>query len=276
MGNLWSGAVWASMGALVGALGSADAAAAGTSGAAWIVTPGEAVCRTEIDLVSRSGATVPIQLQSDGQQVALLFAKDDIPASAFLPIRIDQKPFANLVQRSVDGKSATMVLSDATLAALRRGTILQVAWLTDEIVKASLGGSEQGVVDLRTCGAQVAGQHRARVAAQQEQQARAEADARAKAVADEQLATARAQTAAAEAERQRVAAEALRASADADRLSAEADRQRAAMAESQRQQAQQAQAAQWDNAQAPQTWTPYRQRVYRGRAYYPDDDYDNN
>jgi hypothetical protein len=273
MGNLLSGAAWAFGGALVGALGSADAAAAGTSGAAWIVTPGEASCETQIDLVSRSGAIVPIRLESDGQQVALVFAKDEAPASAFLPIRIDQKPFANLVQRAADGRSATMVLSDATLAALRRGAILQVAWLTDGIVKVSLDGSDRGVVDLRTCGAQVAEQHRARVAAREVRQVRADAEARAKALADEQLAAARAQTAAAQAERQRAAAEALRASAEADRLSAEADRQRAALAESQRQQAQ---AAQWDNAQSPQTWAPYRQRVYRGRAYYPDDDYDEN
>jgi len=197
---------------------------------AWAITPEDAACHTDLELVSRSGAVAPIALISDGEHVALRFAKEGMPGEAFLPIRIDGKPYSNLVQRTGEEGLAVMNLSDETLAALRHGKILQVAWLADEAVSASLAGASQGIVDLRSCGVQVAGQHRVREAELDVQRA----EARAKAVADEQLAAARAQTAAAEAERQRVAAETERARAQAEALSAQAEQQRA-VAEQERQ-----------------------------------------
>lgn len=203
------------------------AAAAGLEAAAWAITPEDAACHTEFELVSRSGAIAPVALISDGEHVALRFAKEGVPSQAFLPLRVDGKPYANLVQRTGEEGLAVMNLSDETLAALRHGKTLQVAWLADEAVSASLAGAGQGIADLKTCGAQVAGQHRAREAELDAQRARQLADARAKAVADEQLATARAQTAAAEAERQRLAAEARKASAQAEELAAKAVQERA-------------------------------------------------
>jgi hypothetical protein len=193
-------------------------------------------------MTARSGAVAPIALISDGERVALRFAKEGVPGRAFLPIRIDGRPFSNLVQRTGEEGVAVMNLSDETLAAMRHGKTLQVAWLSDEAVSASLAGAGQGIADLRTCGAQVAGQHRTREAELETQRVHAQADARAKAVADEQLATARAQTAAAEAERQRVTAEARRADAQAEELTAQAVQQRAmaeerALAEQDRQRA---------------------------------------
>ena len=274
-----SGVAAAAAGVLAGFLGLSTAQAA-VQGAAWTITPAIDSCRAEIELAGRTGPGAVVRLESDGQRVALLFSKDNVPASAFLPIRIDQKPFANLVQRAGDARSAAMILSDATQAALRRGRLLQIAWLTDEVLTGSLGGSDQGIADLRTCGVQVAVQHRALVEAQAVEQARAEADARARAVSDQQLAAAKAQAAVAEAEHQRVDAEARRAAAEADRLSAEAERLRAVAEVQQRQ----AQAARWDEQLAPQDWGSYRQPqpYYRqpapngGRAYsYGDPRYDN-
>ncbi len=61
-----------------------------------------------------------------------------------------------------------MGLSDETLAAMRKGGVLQIAWLSEEAVRTSLAGAAQGVADLRTCGAQVSAQHRVRLAAQEE------------------------------------------------------------------------------------------------------------
>jgi hypothetical protein len=121
-----------------------------------------------------------------------------------------------------------MGLSDETLDAMRHGRVLQIAWLSDESVSASLIGAAQGIADLKTCGAQVAGQHRA--------QARAQAAARASAMADQQLIIARAQAAAAEAARQRAAAEAeeMTARVEQDRAIANAERQRALARERQR------------------------------------------
>jgi hypothetical protein len=203
------------------------AAAAGLEASAWAISPEDAACHTDIELVSRSGAIAPIALISDGEHVALRFAKEGVPSQAFLPIRVDGKPFANLVQRTGEEGLAVMNLSDETLVALRHGKTLQVAWLADEAVSASLAGAGQGIADLKTCGAQVASQHRAREAELDAQRARQLSEARAKAVADEQLATARAQTAAAEAERQRLAAEAQRASAQAEELAAKAVQERA-------------------------------------------------
>jgi len=201
--------------------------AANLEASAWAVTPDEAQCHTDFELVARSGAVAPVTLISDGEHVALRFTKEGVPSQAFLPIRVDQKPFANLVQRTGEEGLATMGLSDETLAAMRRGKTLQIAWLGDEAMSASLAGAAQGLADLKTCGAQVAGQHRAHEAELETQRARAAADARARALADEQLAAARAQTAAAEAVRQRAAAE-------ADELAAQAEQQRA-MAEGERQ-----------------------------------------
>lgn len=269
---LRTGAVEAPVLMLIGllAVGSAQAAPAGL---AWIVTPADAACFTEIELVGRSGAPVEVRLESDGQTVAMRFAKEGSPARAFLPIRVDQKPYANLMQRTDDAKGAVMVLSEQTQQAMRRGKMLQIAWLADEPLAGSLAGSEQGVTDLKTCGAQVYAQHRERLLDQAEQQARAASEARAKVLADEQLAAVRAQTAAADAERQRQAAEARAAQAQADRLAAETARQQA-LAESQRRQAM---AAQYQYP-AEQRWTPYRdQPAYREAPYreapaYSDDD----
>ena len=212
--------------AVAGPAAAAGLEASGLQASAWAITPEDAACHTDLELVARSGAVAPIALVSDGEHVALRFAKEGAPSQAFLPIRVDGKPFANLVQRTGEEGVAVMNLSDETLAALRRGKTLQIAWLSDEAVSASLAGAGQGIADLKVCGAQVASQHRAREAELEIQRARTQAEARAKAVADEQLATARAQTAAAEADRQRIAAEAQRARAQADELSAQAEQDR--------------------------------------------------
>jgi hypothetical protein len=202
-------------------------AAAGLEASAWAITPEDAACHTDLELTARSGAVAPIALISDGDHVALRFAREGVPSQAFLPLRVDGKPFSNLVQRTGEEGVAVMNLSDETLAALRHGKTLRVAWLSDEALSASLAGAGQGIADLRTCGAQVAGQHRVRQAELDAQRTHAQAEARAKAFADEQLATARAQTAAAVAERQRVAAETRRANAEAEELAAQAVQQRA-------------------------------------------------
>jgi len=91
-----------------------------------------------------------------------------------------------------------------------------IAWLADEPVTAKLTGSEQGLNDLRICGAQVNAQYRANLAARQEASARAEAAARAKQLSDEQVALVRAQKDAAEAQAQQVAEQTRRQQADAD------------------------------------------------------------
>jgi hypothetical protein len=212
--------------AVAGPLSAGKAFGAGLEPAAWAITPEDAACHTDLELVARSGAVAPIALISDGERVSLRFAKEGVPSQAFLPIRVDGKPYANLVQRTGDEGVAVMGLSDETLVALRHGKTLQIAWLADEAVSASLFGASQGIADLRTCGAQVVGQHRAREADLEAQRVRAEADARAQALADEQLAAARAQTATAEAERQRVTAEAQRANAEAEELAVRADQAR--------------------------------------------------
>ena len=192
---------------------------------AWVVTPAADTCRTELELTGASGASAEAALVSDGDKVELVFARPEAPERAFLPIRIDHKPFANLVLRQADGKTAAVELSPDTLAALRKGGALQISWLADEPLQTSLTGSEQGLADLRTCGVQVAQRYRAQQAAQSDAQARAEADARSKRLADEQFAVAQAQKEAAEAEAQRSAAEAehLRAQTEADRRRAEAE-----------------------------------------------------
>ena len=260
--------------AVAGPLSAAAAgygASASMGAAAWAVTPGDSVCNTELELVSRSGAIAPIAFVSDGDHVALRFTKAGVPSEAFLPIRVDGRPFSNLVQREGDEGLALMNLSDETLAALRRGKTLQIAWLGDEAVSASLSGAGQGFIDLKSCGAQVMGQRRARDAQAENDRLRQQAEARAKAVADEQLKAARAQTAVAEAERDRVAAEAQRVKAQADQMAAQADeaRQRT-VAEQERQRAiaaQQAYYGYYPPAQQAQQQQP--PPYYYPRYYYP-------
>jgi hypothetical protein len=198
----------------------------------WFIKPTDDACRTDIELTGRSGASVPAVLVSDGQRVVLQFAKEDVPERAFLPIRIDQKPYSNLVMRTEPAGTGELVLSEATQAAMRKGATLQIAWLSNEPVSAPLAGSEQGLPDLRTCGAQVFAQHRERLVADQEAKARAEAEGRARQVAEAQLEAARAQQAAADAERQRLANdEAQRRwaeqEAERDRIYRQAEQERA-------------------------------------------------
>jgi hypothetical protein len=253
-------------GALAGALLTASAATAAVHGEApaWLVTPAYDVCRTEIDLVGASGGITPVSLVSDGETFQLMYPKADAPERAFLPIRIDHRPFANLVLRQANGRGAAMLLSPETVAALRKGGVLQIGWLVDEPVQARLTGSEQGLNDLKVCGAQVAARLRTQQAAAREAKLRADADARARAVTNEQLAAAKAQREVAEAEAQRTAAETERLQAQAA-----ADRARAlAEAEAVRQRAE-------DDARTDSY--PYaRAGAYpdpRAAGYYPDDPY---
>ncbi|MDB5434709.1 MAG: hypothetical protein JWR47_966 [Phenylobacterium sp.] len=252
----------------VGAV-AGPSAAENLEASAWAITPEDAACHTDLELVARSGAVAPVALVSDGERVMLRFTREGVPSQAFLPIRIDRKPFANLVQRTGEEGLAVMGLSDETLSALRHGKTLQIAWLSDEAVSASLAGAGQGIADLKTCGAQVAGRRRAREAELEAQRARTQADARAVAVADEQLAAARAQTAAAEAVRQRAAAETeeMAAQAEQDRAMADAARRRA-LADQERQRAVAAQQYYYygDRQPAPQPqpapWNYYRPYDY--------------
>jgi hypothetical protein len=216
---------------------SAHAAPAPSPVFTWIVTPDEDSCHTDIELVSKIGVEPAIiQLASDGEHVVLRFTKEDVPKKAFLAIDIDKKPYSNLLTRMENPKVATMTLSDETLAALRRGGTLLIAWLADQPMSASLAGSEQGLNDLKVCGAQVSAQYRANLAAKQEAQARADADARAKQLAEEQLAAVRAQKEAAQAEAAKAEQETKRQQAQEDLIrqqQAEADRQRQAQQEQQ-------------------------------------------
>jgi hypothetical protein len=212
---------------LAGLTSGGSAVAAALEAPSWAITPEEGLCRTDLELVSRSGAVAPVALISDGERVILRFAKEGAPPEAFLPIRIDQRPYSNLVQRTGEEGVQLMALSDETLAAMKRGKTLQIAWLSDEAVGGSLAGAALGIADLKTCGAQVNARRRAHDAELEVQRARLAADARAKSVSDQQLATAKAQTAAAEAERQRVAALARKANAEADAMSAQAEQARA-------------------------------------------------
>jgi hypothetical protein len=212
-------------GAAAALLSASAAAAAAPPPPAWVVQPGADSCRTELELVGASGSTVSATLVSDGERVELTFARAEAPERAFLPIRVDQKPFANLVLRQPDGRTASMQLSAESLEALRRGAALQIGWLAEEPVAMGLKGSEQGLADLSTCGAQVAQRFRAQAAAGEQARAREAADARAQQLADEQLAAAKAQKAAAEAAAERDAAEAerLRAQIEAERARQQAE-----------------------------------------------------
>ena len=255
--------------AIAGPLSTNPASAAGLEAAAWAIVPEDAACHTDIELVARSGAVAPISLVSDGEHVTLRFTREGVPSQAFLPIRIDQRPFANLVQRTGEEGLAVMGLSDETLTALRHGKTLQVAWLSDEAVSASLAGAGQGIADLRTCGAQVAGQHRAREAELDAQRTRAQADARAQAVADEQLATARAQTAAAEAVRQRAAAEADQLTVQAEQQRSMVDERRRVLVEQDRQRASAAQQYYYYGDRGPPAQPPPPAPWGYYRPYYP-------
>jgi len=221
---------WIIGGAVAFALVAGPAgAAARISGATWVVSPTETGCRVDLELSGHSGSVTPVSLISDGQLVSLRFFKEDLPARAFLPIRIDKVRFSNLMLRGTDG-SGELVLSEETEAAMRRGGSLGVAWLSEEPLTGSLAGSQQGLADLRVCGAQTAARHRERTAAEQAARAREEAEARAKALNDAQLAAVQAQAAAADAQRRQVeeaAARQRRAEAAAQERVYQEARQRA-------------------------------------------------
>lgn len=245
----------------------------------WIVTPGETGCRVDLDLVARSGAVTPVSLTSDGQMVSLRFFRDALPPRAFLPIRINGKPYSNLMLRGDDG-AGELVLSEDTEAAMRKGAVLGVAWLTEEPLQAPLAGSERGLSDLRTCGAQAAARHRERAAADQAARDRAAAEARARMLADAQLAAVRAQTAAAEAQRRDIEETAERKRrADAD-AAAERERQAALDAQARayrsagygdapaRPYADPAGAGRWeDDADDEPRWAPPPRVYYPPRSY---------
>jgi hypothetical protein len=224
----------------------------------WIVTPDEDSCHTEIELLGKANEPAQIALVSDGEHIILKFTKDEMPKRAFLAIDIDKKPYSNLLTRQENPKVGTMVLSDETVAALRKGGTLLIAWLSDEPVSAKLTGSEQGLNDLRVCGAQVSAQYRAHLAAKQEAETRAAADARARQLAEEQIALVRAQKEAAEAQTARLAEETRQQQAAAD-----AERQRQAMAE------QRAERERADQERTDEERQQYLQRYYPPRPTYP-------
>jgi hypothetical protein len=238
-------------------------AAAPTSlpSAAWMISPAEGVCRTDLELAGRSGAVSPVQLISDGERLTLRFARDSLPEQAFLALRIDQKRYSNLMTRTADAAVGEIAISPETEAALRKGQTLDIAWLGLEPVGASLAGSEQGVADLRTCGAQAAARLRDRKSAEAADQRRAAEDAHRKALADAELQAARAQAAAAEAEARRLAdeAEARRELDDARRQQAAYAAQRQAFEEAERRRAW---AAEQDEYYRPAPPPPYGWRRY--------------
>lgn len=246
-------------GAFAAAIFAAPAMAAPASSPvfSWIITPDQDSCHTDIELMGRSNNPTIISLVSDGQHVLLRFTKDEMPNRAFLPIDIDKKPYSNLLTRMENPKVATMTLSDETLAALRKGGTLLIAWLQDEPVTASLAGSVQGLDDLKTCGAQVSAQYKAQQEAKLEQHQREQAEARAKQLADEQLAVVKAQKEAAEAEAEKANQEARRQQAEADAL-----RQQQATADAERQR--RAEEAQQEDEQQR-----YERRYYPQRPSYP-------
>lgn len=258
--SIIGGAVAAAL--LAGPAGAVTAAR--SSALAWVVSPTDNGCRVELELVGRSGGVTPVTLESDGQLISLRFFKDDLPARAFLPIRIDKARFSNLMLRGEAG-AGELVLSEETEAAMRHGGTLGVAWLSEEPQSVSLAGSERGLSDLRVCGAQTASRHRERAAAEQAARDRAEADARSKALNEAQLAAIRAQAAAADAQRRQVEEAAARQrrleAAQTERTYAEA-RQRSYEDERRR------------SAYEPQLeddeegWAPPARPVWPPRRYY--------
>ncbi|WP_334165258.1 hypothetical protein [Phenylobacterium sp.] len=249
------------LGALAGpalALPAAPAVAAFPS-VAWVVSPAEGLCRTDLELAGRSGAVSPVQLVSDGERLSLRFARDGLPEQAFLAVRIDQKRFSNLMTRTADPAVGEMTLSAETEAALRKGSSLDIAWLAAEPVGVSLAGSEQGVADLRTCGAQAASRARARQAAQAAEAQRAADEAHRRAVAEAELQAARAQAEAAEAERRRLVdeAERRRELEDARRQQAAYEAQRQAFEEAERRRAWELEQDAYRPAPPPWAWRRY-------------------
>ncbi len=208
----------------------------GLSSAAWMISPGDGICRTDFELEGRSGAITPVQLISDGERLVLRFAKSDLPAQAFLAVRIDQKRYSNLMTRTETAGVGELALSAEAEAALRKGKVLDIAWLAAEPVGISLAGSEQGVADLRTCGTQALTRARTQAAEREAAAVRQSAEAHARAISDAQIAAARSEAAAAEAERQRLAneADARQAREDARRQQAAYDAQREAFDEAER------------------------------------------
>ncbi|HEY8571582.1 hypothetical protein [Phenylobacterium sp.] len=263
----------AALAALAAGVAQAAPASAPAPALAWVIQPAGAACKTELELAGKSGAIVPVTLVSDGERTVLRFAKDDLPERAFLPIRIDQKPYSNLMLRTDNPAVGELVLSAETQAALRKGSSLQVAWLSEEPVGASLAGSDHAVPDLATCGAQAASQERAHLAAESEAKARADAEARERALAEAQLEAARAQAAVAEAQRLKLEedAERLRAEADAERqrIAYEEARLRREEQEADRQRAYQEALRRYgydqprQNVPAPQAWPPTPRYPYR-------------
>lgn len=258
-------------GAVAAALLSGPAQAAAPTPSttlAWLVTPTDTGCRVQMELSGSSGGVTPVALTSDGQLISLKFFKDDLPARAFLPIRIDKQRFSNLMLRGPDG-SGELVLSEETETAMKRGGTLGVAWLSEEPLTGSLAGSERGLRDLRVCGAQAAARHRERTAIELAARERAESEARAKAINDAQLAAIQAQTAAADAQRRTVeeaaerqrraeAAAQERAYAEARQRAYEEDRRRA-YEEAQRRRA----------YEEEDRWEPARPAWPRPRYPYP-------
>ena len=197
-----SGAVFAAL--------IAGAAEAAPTPLAWIITPGDGACRTELELSGRR-EMVPITLTSDGEVIAMRFTKPELPERAFLPIRVDQKRYASLMLGKPRSGTGELILSEEAETAMRRGKTLAISWLGEEPLSGSLTGSEQGLSDLRTCGAQASAQSRAANDAAAKAKSEAEANQRAQAVADAQVRAARAQAAAADEERRRTAAAAAAA-----------------------------------------------------------------
>lgn len=248
-----------SAGAMAAPAMAAPAAAAPVL--SWIITPDQDSCHTDIELLGRSNNPATVSLVSNGQQVLLKFTKDDMPNRAFLPIEIDRKPYSNLLTRMEDPKVATMTLSDDTLAALRKGGALLIAWLEDEPVTASLAGSQQGLTDLTTCGAQVAAQYQAQQQAKAQAEQRAEAEARARQLAQAQLAVVEAQKKAADAEARKASEEARRQKAEADALQAQQQQQQQQQAD--------ADAARQRQAQEEEQQREYQRGYYSRRPSYP-------
>jgi hypothetical protein len=256
-------------GAAAAALIAGSASAAPTP-LAWIITPGEGACTTELELAGRA-SLVPVTLASDGQVIALRFAKAELPERAFLPIRVDQKRYSSLMLGKPEAGTGELILSQEAEAAMRRGKTLAVAWLGEEPLSGSLAGSEQGLNDLKVCGAQAAAQ--AKVARETAARAKAEAEERARvqALTDAQLQAARAQAAAADAERQRIADAAerqkreeaeAREQAYRDQRQREYEQARLVDEEERRERA-------WYEAEQRRRWEAEQAARYAPQPYYP-------
>ena len=127
-------AIFAASAAVLACAPAANAAPPAAVGAPWVISPEEASCRTDLELTARSGAVTPVTFASDGERVMLRFAMEGPAERAFLPIRVDQRAYANLVLRGDRPGQAAMTPSDETLAALRHGKTLQIATRTFRVV----------------------------------------------------------------------------------------------------------------------------------------------